>query len=66
MNIGYACIAVGINEGLKKKDFISVNRGMTQKTFQEKGLPYVSELAILNLKDCLRILKYNKRKNIII
>jgi UV DNA damage endonuclease len=66
MNIGYCCIAVGINEGLKKKDFISVNRKMTQKTFNEKGLTYVSELAILNLKDCLRVLKYNLRNNILV
>ena len=66
MNVGYCCIAVGINEGLKKKDFISVNRGMVQKTFIAKGLPYVSELAILNLKDCLRILKYNLRKDIVV
>jgi len=67
MNVGYCCIAVGINEGIKKKeDLISVNRKMQLKTFNEKGLSYVSELAILNLKDCLRILKYNLRKDIVV
>ena len=66
MNIGYCCISVGINEGLKKKEQISVNRGMIKKTFEAQGLPYVSELAILNLKDCLKILKYNTRNNIFV
>jgi UV DNA damage endonuclease len=64
MNFGYCCISVGINEGLKPKDEICVNRGMKEATFLQKGLPYVSELALLNIKDCLRILKYNVRKNI--
>lgn len=63
-NFGYCCISVGINEGVKAKDEISVNRGMVKKTFDQKGLAYVSELAILNLQDCLRILRYNLRKNI--
>jgi len=65
-NIGYCCIAVGINEGKKKKDQISVNRGMVRKTFDTKGLPYVSELVILNLQDTLKILDYNLRNNILV
>lgn len=64
VNIGYCCISLGINEGLKKKDEISVNRGMIKKTFDTKGLAYCSELAILNLKDCLKILKYNVKNDI--
>ena len=64
VNIGYCCISLGINEGLKKKDEISVNRGMIKKTFETKGLEYCSELAILNLKDCLKILKYNIKNDI--
>lgn len=66
VNIGYCCIAVGINEGVKKKDEISVNRGMVKKTFEAKGLTYVSELALQNVQDCLRILKYNLRKDILV
>jgi len=57
---------MGINEGVKKKDEITVNRGMVKKTFEAKGLPYASELAILNLQDCLRVLKYNLRKDILV
>lgn len=64
MNIGYCCINLSINEGKKKKDFISVNRGMTKKTFEAKGLSYVSELSLKNLEDCLRILEWNIENNI--
>ena len=64
--IGYCCISIGINEGKKKKEFVTVNRGMVRKTFDAKGLPYVSELAIENLKDTLKILEYNIKNNIYI
>ena len=63
-NIGYCCICLGVNEGLKKKDHISVNRGMVKKTFESKGLSYVSELVILNLEDTIKVLKYNIKRSI--
>lgn len=62
--IGYCCICLGINENVKKKDQITVNRGMIKKTFESKGLSYVSELVILNLKDTIKILDYNIKNNI--
>lgn len=62
--IGYCCICLGINEGKSKKDLISVNRGMVKKTFDAKGLSYVSELTLLNLQDTLKILDYNIKNNI--
>jgi UV DNA damage endonuclease len=62
--IGYCCISLGVNEGLKKKDHVSVNRSMIKKTFDAKGLPYVSELIIPNLEDTIRVLKYNLKKDI--
>ena len=58
-NIGYCCIPMGCNVGKKKKEHITVNRGMVRKTFDAKGLPYVSELVIENLKDTLKVLDYN-------
>ena len=64
MRLGYACISVGINEGVKNKDKVMVNRGMIKRTFETKGLKYVSELTILNLLDLKKILKYNLGKNI--
>ena len=57
--IGYCCIPIGINEGIKKSEQVLVNRGMIKKTFQSKGLPYVSELIIENLKDTIKVLNYN-------
>ena len=64
MAIGYCCISNGINKNLRPKDHIKVNRGMIQKTFLEKGLPYASELTVLNLNDCLEVLKYNVKNKI--
>ncbi len=58
-NIGYCCIPMGCNVGKKKKEHITVNRGMVRKTFDAKGLTYVSELVIENLKDTLKVLDYN-------
>jgi UV DNA damage endonuclease len=43
-----------------------VNRGMVRRTFDAKGLPYVSDLIILNLKDTLKVLEYNVKNNIYI
>lgn len=64
--IGYCCITLGINEGLRKKDHIMVNRSMVRRTFDAKGLPYVSELVILNLIDTLKIIDYNIKNNILV
>ena len=57
--IGYCCI----NNTLSEKG-IKVNRGMIKKTFDEKGLSYVSELVIQNLKDTIEIIKWNEKNNI--
>ena len=65
-NIGYCCIPMGCNEGKPKKEHITVNRGMVRRTFDAKGLPYVSELVIENLKDTLKVLDYNLKNHIYI
>lgn len=63
--LGYCCINLSINEdGRKKKDYIKVNRGMVRRTFDAKGLDYVSELTILNLKDTIKVLNWNIRNDI--
>lgn len=64
MRIGYCCISLGINEKKKKKDLITVNRGMIKRTFETKGLSYVSELVKSNLQDTLRIIEWNISNNI--
>ena len=66
INLGYCCICIGINDGLKKKDQITVNRGMVKKTFETKGLSYVSELAIQNINDLQKILEWNFKNDILI
>ena len=66
VNLGYCCISMKINENLSKDDQICVNRSMKKNTFQEKGLNYVSEKTILNLKDLQKILRFNLRHNILL
>jgi UV DNA damage endonuclease len=58
MNIGYACI----NLSLGKE--VTTNRTMTNATFQRRGLNYVSELALKNAKDIIKILKWNYENGI--
>jgi UV DNA damage endonuclease len=59
MNLGYACI----NETLKK-DGITTNRSLKKATLDKKGLEYVSELALENVRDLEKYLKWNLENNI--
>lgn len=65
-NIGYCCIPMGCNIGKSKKEHLLVNRSMVKRTFESKGLPYVSELIILNLIDTLKVIDYNIKNDILI
>ena len=56
---GYACINMTL-----RKERITTNRGMIRRTFDAKGLDYVSEIALLNLEDQLKIVKWNKENGI--
>ena len=60
MKLGYACI----NMTLQAAGGITTNRGMRQKTFNERGLSYVSELALQNVKDLVTIVKWNEEMGI--
>jgi len=62
-NLGYACINMGFSERPKTQR-ITTNRSMIKRTFQEKGLPYASELALQNCKDLLKILEWNHQNDI--
>lgn len=62
-NYGYACINMGFST-LPKSKRITTNRSMIKRTFTERGLPYASELALLNLKDLNKILVWNLENNI--
>jgi UV DNA damage endonuclease len=58
MNLGYACI----NMSMGKK--VTTNRTMVKRTFEQRGLDYVSELTLLNAKDIIRILEWNRLNGI--
>lgn len=59
--IGYACI----NTELQSQG-ITTNRTCRKNTFEEKGLDYVSELALQNIKAIYPILKWNLDNNMMI
>ena len=58
MNLGYACI----NMSIGKK--VTTNRTMVKKTLNIKGLDYVSELALANATDIIKILEWNRQNDI--
>ena len=59
MNLGYACINTAL-----KANSIFTNRTMRRKTFEAKGLDYVSDLALQNVKDLETIVKWNNEMGI--
>lgn len=59
INLGYACI----NMQLRDKN-VFCSRTARKKTYEEKGLSYVGELALNNCKDLYVVLKWNKENNI--
>ena len=59
MRIGYACINMTLGD-----QKITTNRGMVRKTFDSKGLKYVSELALLNVIDLFKVIKWNHQHGI--
>lgn len=56
INFGYCCNNMALRE---QKPSIYTARTCIQKTFKEKGLKYISELALANVKDILPILEWN-------
>ncbi len=58
MNLGYACI------NMTMQKHVSTNRTMMKRTFEAKGMDYVSELALLNSRDIIKILEWNRQHGI--
>ena len=56
---GYACINMTLRE-----QGIFNSRTMRKKTFEEKGIPYVSKIVLQNVKDLLPIFNWNWKHNI--
>lgn len=61
MKLGYACINMTLGS---QKPKITTNRGMIRKTFDSKGLSYVSELVLHNIRDLIEVIKWNHRNGI--
>jgi UV DNA damage endonuclease len=61
MKLGYACINTTLGS---QKPKVTTNRGMIRRTFDAKGLPYVSELVLQNVRDLSTIISWNHRNDI--
>tara|TARA_B110000240_G_C13483605_1_gene446398 strand:+ start:715 stop:1629 length:915 start_codon:yes stop_codon:yes gene_type:complete len=59
MNLGYACINTALSANK-----IMTNRTMRRKTFDAQGIDYVSDLALLNVKDLKTIVQWNNEMKI--
>jgi UV DNA damage endonuclease len=59
INLGYACINMGLAE-----QGINTNKGMVQRTFLEKGIQYASQLALQNVQALLKIVEWNAQHGI--
>lgn len=61
VRLGYCCINLSLAD-----QKISANRGMIKRTFQDRGPDYCGELALLNLRDLLKILHWNLANDIFV
>lgn len=59
---GYCCINITLGENTKPR--VTTNRGMTKKTFSERGIKYSSELSLQNVKDLYTIIEWNNKNGI--
>ena len=59
MSLGYACINTSLSANK-----ITTNRTMRRKTFDANGTDYVSDLALLNVKDLKTIIQWNNEMGI--
>lgn len=58
MKLGYACINMSLGKS------VTTNRAMIKRTFNARGLDYVSELALANASDIIKILQWNVKHDI--
>ena len=61
--LGYACINTHLSD-VPKSQRVTTNRSMIKRTFQQRGLPYASELALANCQDLLKVLQWNEQHDI--
>ena len=63
MNIGYACQNMELS-GLGKGKRVTMNRSCIRRTFDEKGVDYISEITLKNAYDLQRLLEWNEQNGI--
>ena len=59
MNLGYACINMELSYPPKGVQRITTGRKMIKRTFKEKGLDYVSDIVLKNVRDLDKIVDWN-------
>tara|TARA_R110000824_G_scaffold36568_1_gene113536 strand:+ start:996 stop:1895 length:900 start_codon:yes stop_codon:yes gene_type:complete len=59
MKLGYACINTALSANK-----IFTNRTMRRKTFDDRGIGYISELSLANVKDLKTIVQWNNEMKI--
>ena len=59
MNLGYCCINTTL-----QKEGIYIGRTMNKKAFMAKGLSHASHLALANIQDLIRIIRWNNKMGI--
>jgi UV DNA damage endonuclease len=61
IRLGYACINMELQES---KDKVQCSRGMIRRTFDKQGLSGASKLALQNVTDLARVIKWNNNMGI--
>jgi UV DNA damage endonuclease len=61
MRYGYACINLTL-----AAEKIKVNRSMIKRIFKEKGINYVSELALANFMDLEKVIEWNIKNKLLL
>ena len=61
INLGFCCISATLRA---QRPSIYTNRTCVKKTFLAKGLPHVSQLALQNAEDLLKVLQWNEEHDI--
>lgn len=64
LTLGYACICLALSDVKPKRDRVFTNRTCIKKTFESKGLDYISSLVLLNVTDLIKIIQWNEDNGI--
>lgn len=63
-NLGYCCLSITLGEIKPAKNRIFTSRTCTKKTWEAKGVDYISELVLKNVIDLAKIIVWNNDNGI--